>query len=236
MKIYLRCAALALSLGVFSTISIAHDAPSKSPAATGSSSEYAFPLPEPGSYELPPIGEAGGGRVLDETSHFRNLAEVVRGQVTVLAFIYTRCGDICPTATLQLSLLRDRAADHPELVRAFRLVSMSFDPDHDTPSVMAEYAELWRSSASTAPEWLFLTAPDREALEPILAGYNQSIGPKPDPNSPTGPIYHIFRAFLIDRTGTIRNIYSLDFLDPALVLTDIRSLLLEDKGPGDRTR
>jgi cytochrome oxidase Cu insertion factor (SCO1/SenC/PrrC family) len=93
---------------------------------------------------------------------------------------------------------------------------------------MAEQAQIWRSQQSQAPEWRFLTAPDREALAPLLAAYDQSIGRKPDKNSPSGPLYHIFRAFLIDRSGKIRNIYSLDFLDPKLVLTDVKTLLLEE--------
>jgi hypothetical protein len=59
--------------------------------------------------------------------------------------------------------------------------------------------------------------------------YNQSIGPKPNKTSSPLQFYHIFRAFLIDRSGQVRNIYSLDFLDPNLVMTDIKTLLLEEK-------
>jgi hypothetical protein len=37
----------------------------------------------------------------------------------------------------------------------------------------------------------------------------------------------VFRAFLIDKAGLIRNIYSLDFFDPELVLNDVRTILME---------
>ncbi len=197
--------------------------------ATSPSAGYAFALPEPGSYRLPGIRPAAGGRVLDERGQGHDLTDLLLGRITVLAFMYTRCGDVCPTATLQLSLLQDLAAKDARLAQRIRLVSMSFDPDHDTPEVLAEYAADWRSDEPGAPEWLFLTAPDRNTLAPVLAAYGQMVSAKSDPGTAGGPLYHIFRAFLVDASGQIRNIYSLDFLDPDLVLTDIRTLILDQE-------
>jgi protein SCO1/2 len=198
-------------------------------AAGVGSEAYAFPLPKPGSYELPPIKRAAGGLVLDEQGRAHDLSDMLRGRITILAFIYTRCGDICPVASLQMSFVQDLAAKDPEIAARMQLVSMSFDPEHDTPPVMAEHATAWRSQSPNAPDWQFLTAPDQVALAPVLAAYNQTIGRKRDLKSPTGPFTHIFRAFLIDHSGQIRNIYSLDFLDPKLVLTDVRTLAMEDE-------
>jgi protein SCO1/2 len=198
-------------------------------AAGVGSEAYAFPLPKPGSYDLPQIKQAAGGLVLDERGRTRNLSDMLRGRVTILAFIYTRCGDICPVASMQMSFVQDLAAKDPKIAARMQLVSMSFDPEHDTPAVMAEHATIWRSQSPNAPRWQFVTAPDRVALTPVLAAYNQTIGLKRNPKSLTGPFTHIFRAFLIDPSGQIRNIYSLDFLDPKLVLTDIRTLVLEDQ-------
>jgi cytochrome oxidase Cu insertion factor (SCO1/SenC/PrrC family) len=207
-----------------------HDAGSHSStrASSGPSAGYAFPLPQPGSYVLPPIKAAAGGQVLDENGHARELRDVLRERILVLAFIYTRCGDICPAATLQIAALQDLAAREPDISNRMRLVSVSFDPDHDTPEVMAEHATHWRSKELAAPDWKFLTAPGSDALAPILAAYDQTVAPKQDAKAPTGPLHHIFRAFLIDRAGAIRNIYSLDFLDPELVMADIRTLLIEE--------
>jgi protein SCO1/2 len=225
--------ALALSLAVAGGAG-AHEG-HKPPPDAGAAASYAFPIPKPGSYNLPPIKPAGGGPVLDETGRPHELADLLRGRATVLAFIYTRCGDICPTATLQMSLLQDLAAKQRGVSERMRLATMSFDPGYDTPAVMAEHAAHWRSQARGAPEWLFLTAPDRESLAPVLSAYNQSLGPKADPASPTGPLQHIFRAFLVDAQGRIRNIYSLDFFDPKLVLNDVETLLLEPRrGRGEK--
>jgi cytochrome oxidase Cu insertion factor (SCO1/SenC/PrrC family) len=47
-------------------------------------------------------------------------------------------------------------------------------------------------------------------------------------SDPQGPLYHILRVFLIDRSGQIRNIYSSGTLDPRLVVADVKTLLLEE--------
>jgi protein SCO1/2 len=224
-------AGLALVLATASVPAFGHEAGQhKTPAAgTGAgSAAYAFPLPQPGSYQLPPIKRAAGGHVLDEHGRDRDLGKLLRGRISILAFIYTRCGDICPVASMQLSFVQDLASRDPVVAARVQLVSMSFDPEHDTPAVMAEHAKAWRSQLPHAPGWEFLTAPDRAALAPVLAAYDQTVGRKRNPDSPTGPFTHIFRAFLIDRAGRIRNIYSLDFLDPQLVLNDVRTLAMED--------
>jgi protein SCO1 len=198
----------------------------------GPADNYVFALPEPGSYSLPAIRSAAGGPVLDEDGQAHDLRDLVRGQVTVLAFIYTQCADVCPTATLRLSQLHDVAARDGEVEARLRLVTMSFDPENDSPDVMREHAAQWRGPAGTAPEWLFLTAPDAASLQPIMAAYDQTVGRKPDPNDPLGALNHILRVFLIDAAGTVRNIYSLDFLDPNLVLGDVRTLLMERAAGG----
>jgi protein SCO1 len=196
-------------------------------AVAGPADKYVFALPDPGSYSLPAIRVAAGGPVLDEDGQSHDLGNLVQGQVTVLAFIYTQCADVCPTATLRLAQLHDLAARDAKVASHLRLVSMSFDPENDTPDVMREHAEQWRGPAGTAPDWLFLTAPDAASLASVMAAYDQTVGRKPDPNDPTGALNHILRVFLIDAKGTVRNIYSLDFLDPNLVLGDVRTLLME---------
>jgi cytochrome c peroxidase/protein SCO1/2 len=62
----------------------------------------------------------------------------------------------------------------------------------------------------------------------VLAGYNQTIDRNAASNSDAPAFNHIFRAFLVDRHGRTRNIYSLDFFDPKLVINDVRNLLLEE--------
>jgi cytochrome oxidase Cu insertion factor (SCO1/SenC/PrrC family) len=196
----MRCALLLVTL-VASALAMAPHAPAAAHEGhkprIGVREAYAFPIATPGTYRLPPIKRAAGGSVVDETGRRHDLVDLVRGRTTVLSFIYTRCGDVCPTATLDLSQLQDLAGQDRRLLGRMQLITMSLDAEHDTPEVMRRFAAQWRSGDRPLPEWLFLTAIDREAIAPVLAAYNQRFDRKPDPASPGGPLNHIFRAFLI---------------------------------------
>ncbi len=191
----------------------------------GPADAYVYELAAPGTYDLPAIKPAADGVLLDTDGDRRQLADLLRGRLTVMSFIYTRCTDICPLATVRLADLRDLVARDDDLARRVQLISVSFDPAYDTPAVMAEYARNWRSEGATAPPWLFLTPPDAKTLAPLLAAYDQPVAEKPAEDASGGPLSHLLRVFLIDAEGRIRNIYSADFLDPRLVMNDILTLL-----------
>jgi protein SCO1 len=189
-------------------------------------SQYDYDPPEIGSYALPAIKPAADGRVLDETGAERSLRALLDDKITVLAFIYTRCGDICPEATMLLHELHGIASENAALRERLQLITISFDPEHDTPEVMALHAQ---ALAGESARWRFLTTSGQDALRPILDAYDQPIGPKPDPDDPFGPLAHQLRVFLIDGRGEIRNIYSVAFLDARLVMTDVRTVLAEEE-------
>jgi protein SCO1/2 len=192
--------------------------------------DYDYDPPVPGSYALPVIKVAPDGAIIDSDSKSLSLSELTHGRITVLSFIYTRCAapKACPYAAGVLSQLRALTANNEALARNMRLVSMSFDPDYDTPQRLAAYAEGIRDEKSGC-EWRFATAKSRAELDAILNDYGQAVDKRSNPNDPQGPLYHILRVFLIDRQGCIRNIYSSATLDPRLVLADVKTLLLEEK-------
>lgn len=240
-----RLAAAGLGLLLLAGPAGGHDAGAAEPGAGGPAIEapglddgasYDYRAPEPGSYRLPPIGEAVGGRVLDERGAERELAALLGERVTLLSFIYTRCSDPegCPLATAALFEVQDRSPGDPMLAEGLQLISLSFDPEHDTPAVMAEFAEA--AVLDGGAPWRYVTPPDEAALRPILEGYDQAVGTKQDAADPYGPLTHQLRVYLVDRQRRIRNIYSLGFLDPRLMLADVRSLLLEERGIGPDRR
>lgn len=192
-------------------------------------SDYDYDPPVPGSYALPVIKPAQGGAIIDSNSKSLNLAELTHGRITVLSFIYTRCAapKACPYAAGVLDRLHTLSAQDKALATNMRLVSLSFDPDYDTPQRLTEYSEAMREQKSGC-EWRFATAKSRVELDPILNGYGQAVDKRSNPGDPQGPLYHILRVFLIDREGRIRNIYSSATLDPRLVLADVKTLLLEE--------
>ncbi|QIF04968.1 SCO family protein [Roseimicrobium sp. ORNL1] len=187
-----------------------------------------YEAPKPGTYTLPVVKQAADGEVLDARGRVYHLADLTRGRVTVMSFIYTRCTDAtaCPMATGILNELHQLSTGDADLARGMRLISMSFDPVADTPERMGEYAKIMSGRKSGAP-WTFLTTESPAALGPILKGYDQAVSPKRNPADPAGPLNHTLRVYLIDSQGRIRNIYSSGTLDLRLVIADVRTLLLE---------
>ena len=191
--------------------------------------DYDYDPPVAGSYALPVIKVAPDGAIIDSDSKSLNLRQLTHGRITVLSFIYTRCAapKACPYAAGVLSQMHALSANDKELATKMRLISLSFDPDYDTPQRLAEYSEAMRDDKSGC-EWQFVTAKSHAALESILRSYGQAVDQRSNPNDPQGPLYHILRVFLIDRAGRIRNIYSSGTLDLRLVLADVKTLLLEE--------
>jgi protein SCO1/2 len=96
----------------------------------------------------------------------------LRGKVVAIDFIYTRCPlpDVCPRLSANFAMLQHRFAKE-DLV----LLSVTVDPDFDTPHVLADYARRW----AAGPAWLFLTgnvAPLAGALGEIYWADEGSIG------------------------------------------------------------
>src|SRR4051812_10455388 len=131
--------------------------------------EYEFEPPAAGSYKLPNVKLAADGQVLDHHWQSLRLGELTKGRVTVMSFIYTRCASAkaCPYATGVLLQLHRWSATDPEVAGKMRLISMSFDPENDTPNRMASYAQIAGAQKSGA-EWRFVTTASQSKLKPIL--------------------------------------------------------------------
>jgi cytochrome oxidase Cu insertion factor (SCO1/SenC/PrrC family) len=198
------------------------------PGDSTRTAEHDYDAPEPGAYTLPIIKPAADGALLDSSGKSVPLRGLTHGRVTVLSFIYTRCASAkaCPYATGVLLQLHRASAGDSELAKQLRLVSLSFDPANDTPERMAAYASVAAQDPVAAP-WHFVTTRSIAELQPILTAYGQAVDKRQDPGSPSGPLNHTSRVFLIDREGRIRNIYSNGTLDLRLVLADVRTLMLE---------
>ncbi|MFA7096198.1 MAG: cytochrome c peroxidase [Gammaproteobacteria bacterium] len=187
-----------------------------------------FTAPIPGSYELPVIRAAADGEIVLATGEAARLHEILDGRLVVLSFIYSACSDVngCPLAIHVLREIRAALEREPDFARDVRLVSFSFDPEQDTPETLQKIGE---SMGAGTAEWLFVTTPSQQALQPILDAYDQSVLRDYDAKGdPVGTFSHILRVYLIDRAKRIRNIYSVSFLHKDVVLADLRTLLQEE--------
>ena len=202
-----------------------HDAPAQILAPGYRVLEY--DAPEPGTYRLPPLGKAGSGTVLDEQGEARPLDDYFGDKFVVLSFIYTNCNDVngCPLATFVLGQLQQRLDRDSELRNQVRMISLSFDPGFDTPTVMTKYGRQFNRDNY---DWRFLTTASTQQLQPLLQGFNQPVQKEySETGDYTGVIAHILRVFLLDREKQVRNIYSVSFLHADTVVNDIKTLAME---------
>lgn len=143
------------------------------------------------------------------------------GRVWVADFIYTECTETCPLQTASMARLQRDFADEPDLL----LVSITVDPEHDTPEVLRAYAARFGAGEE---RWWFLTGP-REAIyrlaidgfrlgvrdlgtaaAPPPTGSRTWLAPAPAwahpvPNPARQPIIHSSRLVLVDRQARIRS-------------------------------
>ena len=201
------------------------------PRNSGKGDELGFAPPAPGTYVLQRILRAPEGAVLDMSSQPRRLSRFTSGKITLLSLIYTSCSDGsgCPLASHLLRQLRQRADTDEKLRARLRFVTLSFDPDNDTPEVMRAYADGYLADGK-GPPWHFLTTRSRRELVPVLRGFGQDVWVSASgSDEKAGRLPHLLKAFLIDRNGWIREIYTTSFFQPQMVLNDMTTLMLEEE-------
>src|SRR5215469_15302682 len=77
--------------------------------------------------------------------------DLLKGKIVVINFIYTSCQDICPIATARLTQVEDKLGE--QMGRDFFFISMTVDPERDTPQRLKEYADAY----GVGPGWSFVT-------------------------------------------------------------------------------
>jgi protein SCO1/2 len=118
------------------------------------------------------------------------------GKIWVADFFYTTCPGPCPMLTSRFSEVQKALGNEPDV----RLVSISVDPEKDTPAVLKMYAERFKAS----DRWLFLTG-NKDAIYSLARdGFKLPIADAPTEG---GMITHTTRLILVDRTGTVRGFY-----------------------------
>lgn len=150
----------------------------------------------------PPLEDYGPAPEFTLVSHHDApfSAADLRGKVYVTSFIFTRCPSICPIVTAKM---REVQARTKNLGDRFHLVSISVDPVHDTPAVLAQYA---RDNQASATRWTFLTGP-YDAVQTIAEeGFKQAMQKLP-PGDEIMNLTHGTHLVLVDANGRIRGFY-----------------------------
>jgi len=169
------------------------------------------------SSRLPIIQQAPDVDLIDHASKTVRSADL-KGKVFLVSFIFTTCSGSCPATTHRMAKIHDTLQERHSSEQGVHLVSITLDPERDTPERLAGYMRLYEIDGKN---WSFLTGSTANVMKTISAW---GMWARPAAN---GQLDHPSRVFLVDRRGRIREIYSLDFLRVPWVIEDIELLLRE---------
>ena len=182
---------------------------------------WLMPIPSQGAQKdeiLSKIGPAPAFTLTTQAGKRLSLKDL-GGKVVAITFIYTGCVDTCPLLTAKMSGLQPHFGSNFGSKVFF--ISITVDPERDTPAVLKRYAEARR--ANTAG-WAFLTGSPAEIQE-VARHYGIYYKKKP-----RGDVDHTFLTSLVDQSGILRVQYMGVRFSPDEMLRDVQGLLREGKG------
>jgi protein SCO1/2 len=161
---------------------------------------------------LPTIGAAPDFALTSQDGAEVTLRDF-RGKVVAVSFIYTSCPDVCPMLSDKLARVQDALG--PDFGSRVAFLSITVDPEHDTPAVLKEYAEALDADLAG---WSFLTG-EPAAVREVARRYGVAVAPAAD-----GQVDHTLLTTLIDRQGDMRVQYLGYRFDPEEFRRDLQSL------------
>jgi protein SCO1 len=165
---------------------------------------------------LPTIGRAPEFTLTSQDDARVGLRDF-RGKVVALTFIYTSCPDTCPLLTAKMVQVQDELG--PAFGPKIAFISISVDPERDTPEVLKQYAQIFSVKLAG---WAFLTG-SPSAIRDVTRRYGVFVAKAAD-----GSVDHTALTSLIDRRGCLRLQYLGVRFDPEEFRRDLLSLLDED--------
>jgi protein SCO1/2 len=136
----------------------------------------------------------------------------LRGNVVAIAFLYTRCPDVCPLTAAQFRASQTMLGADASRVR---FIAVSVDPEGDTPAAVRAFS----ASHDLKANWLYLIGP-RPVLAKVWASYG--VGSFADPTPPF--VDHNDAIFVIDPRGRERELVHSDLVLKDFV-ADLRALM-----------
>jgi protein SCO1/2 len=178
--------------------------PSRAVASPSAAPQSRPPMSSAGTAGIPAgIGPAPPSKPRHPLLDFKFTSELgapvsfndFRGQVIAYTFFFTRCPvpEYCPRLSRNFEEVSGKLAAMPGAPTNWRLISVSFDSEFDTPSVLKAYAQRYHYDSN---HWTFLTGPKEQIGELArLSGANY----RPD----SGLFTHDFRTLIINPAGVL---------------------------------
>ncbi len=141
-----------------------------------------------------------------------------RGQFLLLTFIYTRCPlpNYCPLLSRNFAQILKLTQSDPNLAASLHLLSISIDPEYDTPAVLRAYGREVSGSPNPFSSWEFASGTPRQ-VENIAKFFGLKYW------SESGQIIHSLTTILISPTGKQAARYPGNEWQPANVLSDLKN-------------
>ena len=152
----------------------------------------------------------------DQEGRTRKLSDW-RGRALAVTFVYTRCPlpDFCPLMDRRFADIQRAIAGDPELRDRAHLVSISFDPAHDTQDVIRTHAKARGADSKT---WSYLTG-TRAAIDQVTSRFGVSTI---DEKDTAQSITHNLRTAIVDPQGRLVKVYSGNDWTVDAILADLR--------------
>lgn len=157
--------------------------------------------------------------LIDQHDARRSLSDW-HGTYLVLTFIYTSCPlpTFCPLMDQNFATIQRALQNDPAMKAKVRLLSISFDPDHDTPAVLDAHAKRERADPAV---WTFATG-DRVAIDRLTARFGVTVIRSGDD---PGQITHGLRTAILTPDGHVLKIYDGNEWTPGQLLADLRAAM-----------
>jgi protein SCO1 len=179
--------------------------------------------------DLPMLGDLPAfSLVAEDGKPFRK--DDLIGRVWIADFVFTSCSDACPRLQAKMKKLQDRLVPL-EQGGNIGLLSISVDPERDTPAKLKEYGEIFGARPGL---WRSLTGEQQELERTVVRGFHTAMAKVPvqrqgsDPHLEAFEIMHGERLVLVDRMGRIRGYYDAD--DRDRLLRHARALTVGGRG------
>jgi protein SCO1/2 len=161
-------------------------------------------------------------KFLNQSNRQIRLAQY-RGKVLLMTFIYTRCpvADFCPRISRNFAQVDKALAADPELYGKTHLLSVSFDPDYDTPVVLRSYGSSYtgKYSNETFAHWDF-AAPGKAELPSVLQFFDVGATPEKDHT-----ITHSLSTLVIGPDGKVVKWYPTNEWTPEQMVNDVKQVV-----------
>ncbi len=161
-------------------------------------------------------------KLLNQSGKVIHLSQF-RGKVLLLTCIYTRCplASYCPRMSRNFAEIDKELAADPSLYKRTHLLSVSFDPDYDTPAVLRSYGGAYTGNYTkeTFAHWDF-AAPPKKELPQVLKFF--LVGVTPGTNH---TLTHSLSTIVITPEGKIYKWYPTNDWAPQQLLADVKELL-----------